>query len=66
MLYDLEPDRSVTGGSWYSDQDFESEFVQVLHQQVVVSQMWIMIFFRNEINLKEVMKKEALIRIFFH
>lgn len=33
MLYDLEPDRSVTGGSWYSDQDFESEFVQVLHQQ---------------------------------
>jgi len=33
MLFDLEPDRSVTGGSWYSDQDFESEFVQVLHQQ---------------------------------
>jgi len=33
MLFDVEPDRSVTGGSWYSDQDFESEFVQILHQQ---------------------------------
>ena len=33
MLYNLEPDRSVTGGAWYSDQDFESEFVDVLNQQ---------------------------------
>ncbi|XP_065225308.1 DNA-directed RNA polymerase III subunit RPC6 [Planococcus citri] len=33
MLYDLEPDRSLTGGAWYSDQDFESEFVDVLNQQ---------------------------------
>ncbi|XP_064485508.1 DNA-directed RNA polymerase III subunit RPC6-like [Ornithodoros turicata] len=33
MLYNLEPDRSITGGAWYSDQDFESEFVQVLNQQ---------------------------------
>ena len=33
MLYDLTPDESVTGGAWYSDQDFESEFVQVLNQQ---------------------------------
>lgn len=33
MLYNLEPDRSVTGGAWYSDQDFESEFVEVLNQQ---------------------------------
>ncbi|XP_050514754.1 probable DNA-directed RNA polymerase III subunit RPC6 [Diabrotica virgifera virgifera] len=33
MLYDLEPDRSVTGGAWYQDQDFESEFVDVLSQQ---------------------------------
>ncbi len=33
-LYDLEPDRSVTGGAWYSDhQDFESEFVEILNQQ---------------------------------
>jgi len=33
MLYDLEPDRALTGGAWYSDQDFESEFVTVLNQQ---------------------------------
>lgn len=33
MLYGLEPDQSVTGGAWYSDQDFESEFVEVLNQQ---------------------------------
>lgn len=33
MLYNVQPDRSVTGGAWYSDQDFESEFVEVLNQQ---------------------------------
>ena len=31
-LYDLEPDRSVTGGAWYTDGDFESEFVEILNQ----------------------------------
>ena len=33
MLFNLEPDRSVTGGAWYCDQDFEAEFVDVLNQQ---------------------------------
>ncbi|XP_077427985.1 DNA-directed RNA polymerase III subunit RPC6 [Vanacampus margaritifer] len=33
MLFNVQPDRSVTGGAWYSDQDFESEFVEVLNQQ---------------------------------
>ena len=33
MLFNVEPDISVTGGAWYSDQDFESEFVEVLNQQ---------------------------------
>ncbi|RWS04479.1 DNA-directed RNA polymerase III subunit RPC6-like protein [Dinothrombium tinctorium] len=33
MLYDIEPDVSITGGSWYSNQDFESEFVEILNQQ---------------------------------
>lgn len=33
MLYNLDPDRSVTGGAWYQDQDFETEFVDVLNQQ---------------------------------
>eukprot|EP00128_Syssomonas_multiformis_P009618 Colp12_sorted_trinity150504_noHs@8704 len=30
MLYNLEPDRSLTGGAWYSEQEFEAEFVNVL------------------------------------
>ncbi|KAL0269878.1 UNVERIFIED_CONTAM: hypothetical protein PYX00_007465 [Menopon gallinae] len=33
MLYNLEPDKSLTGGAWYSDQDFEAEFVAILSQQ---------------------------------
>ncbi|XP_063977555.1 DNA-directed RNA polymerase III subunit RPC6 [Diachasmimorpha longicaudata] len=33
MLYNEVPDRSVTGGAWYQDQDFEAEFVDVLNQQ---------------------------------
>lgn len=33
MLYDVEPDVSVTGGTWYSNNIFESEFVDVLNQQ---------------------------------
>ncbi|KAF6026814.1 POLR3F [Bugula neritina] len=33
MLYDLQPDKSVTGGPWYSDQGFESEYVDVLTNQ---------------------------------
>ena len=31
MLYNLQPDRSITGGAWYQDQDFEVEFVDVLN-----------------------------------
>ncbi|CAG0883286.1 unnamed protein product, partial [Darwinula stevensoni] len=33
MLQDTVPDRSLTGGAWYSEQDFEAEFVAVLMQQ---------------------------------
>lgn len=33
MLYDLEPDKSVTGGAWYSETEFDSSFVTVLHEQ---------------------------------
>lgn len=32
MLYNMEPDRTVTGGAWYQDQDFETEFVDLLNQ----------------------------------
>ena len=34
MLYDMEPDRSITGGVWYSSQDFESELIEILNQQI--------------------------------
>ena len=33
MLYNLEPDHSVTGGAWYTDFDLDSEFVEILNQQ---------------------------------
>lgn len=34
MLYGLEPDKSVTGGAWYSGNlEFEVEYVQVLQEQ---------------------------------
>lgn len=33
MLYNLKPDESITGGAWYQDQDFETEFVDILNQQ---------------------------------
>lgn len=33
MLYELEPDRSLTGGAWYHQQDHETEFIEVLRQQ---------------------------------
>ena len=33
MLYDIQPNESVTGGAWYSDQEFETEFVDVLNTQ---------------------------------
>jgi DNA-directed RNA polymerase III subunit RPC6 len=32
MLYDLVPSRDVTGGPWYSDQEFDFEFVEALRQ----------------------------------
>ncbi|CAF3849780.1 unnamed protein product, partial [Rotaria sp. Silwood1] len=33
MLYELTPDSSITGGTWYSDQEFEAEFVRILNEQ---------------------------------
>lgn len=33
MLFDVEPARSITGGAWYQDSDFETEFVDVLNSQ---------------------------------
>lgn len=33
MLYELTPDPTITGGTWYSDHEFEAEFVRVLNEQ---------------------------------
>ena len=33
MLYDTEPDVSISGGVWYQDHEFESEFVEILNKQ---------------------------------
>uniref|UniRef100_A0A914ULI8 DNA-directed RNA polymerase III subunit RPC6 n=1 Tax=Plectus sambesii TaxID=2011161 RepID=A0A914ULI8_9BILA len=33
MLYELEPDASLTGGAFYSEQEFDSQFVDLLNQQ---------------------------------
>jgi len=33
MLYELEPDIAVTGGAFYSDQDVDMQFVDLLNQQ---------------------------------
>ncbi|KAJ3218117.1 34-kDa subunit of RNA polymerase III (C) [Clydaea vesicula] len=33
MLYDLEPSVEVTGGPWYTDQDFDAAFVEALSKQ---------------------------------
>lgn len=31
MLYDTTPDRSITGGPWWSNGEFDIEFVELLH-----------------------------------
>ena len=31
MLYSTEPHRSITGGTWYSDTDFDAEFVNLIY-----------------------------------
>jgi DNA-directed RNA polymerase III subunit RPC6 len=32
MRYDLEPSREITGGAWYTDAEFDSEFIQQLNE----------------------------------
>lgn len=33
MLFELEPAREITGGAWYTEQEFDAEFVAILKQQ---------------------------------
>jgi len=30
MLYELEPSKELTGGAWYTEQEFDAEFIEVL------------------------------------
>ncbi|GLI65586.1 hypothetical protein VaNZ11_009160 [Volvox africanus] len=32
MLYELEPSRELTGGAWYTENQFDSEFINVLRE----------------------------------
>eukprot|EP00245_Coleochaete_scutata_P005802 TRINITY_DN19670_c0_g1_i1.p1 TRINITY_DN19670_c0_g1~~TRINITY_DN19670_c0_g1_i1.p1 ORF type:complete len:316 (-),score=71.55 TRINITY_DN19670_c0_g1_i1:238-1098(-) len=33
MLYELEPSKEITGGAWYTEHEFDAEFIAVLRQQ---------------------------------
>jgi DNA-directed RNA polymerase III subunit RPC6 len=33
MLFELTPSREVTGGAWYTEQDYDAEFVDVVKHQ---------------------------------
>lgn len=52
LLYDLEPSHNITGGTFYSGDEFESEFVDVLADQCykylvqavcIITFLWIII-----------------------
>jgi DNA-directed RNA polymerase III subunit RPC6 len=34
MLYELEPSREITGGAWYTEHEYDAEFINVLRDQV--------------------------------
>ena len=36
MLYEVEPDSSITGGAWYNDHKFDHEFADVLNHYCLV------------------------------
>ena len=33
MLYELEPSREITGGAWYTEHEYDAEFINVLREQ---------------------------------
>lgn len=35
MCFDLTPAKEITGGPWYSDQEFDREFVELLSDMIV-------------------------------
>jgi DNA-directed RNA polymerase III subunit RPC6 len=49
MLFDLEPSRDLTGGPWYSEQDFDSAFVDEL-----LSHIYKYIVAKNFVTLQQI------------
>ena len=35
MLYDAIPTKDITGGPWYTDQEFDHEFIDGLHNFIL-------------------------------
>ena len=35
MLYDILPSKDITGGPWYTDQEFDHEFIEELCKFIV-------------------------------
>ena len=33
MLFELEPSREITGGAWYTEHEYDAEFINVLREQ---------------------------------
>jgi len=57
ILYGLEADESLTGGTFYSDQQLDSEFVQTL---IHVCTNWLLVIFDIFVNLIEnILKQRA-------
>ena len=49
MLYELEPSREITGGAWYTEQEYDAEFISVLREQCVN-----FIYSKDRVTLEEV------------
>ena len=35
MLFDLEPAKEISGGPWYTDQEFDHEFLELLSREII-------------------------------
>lgn len=35
MLFDLEPAKEVSGGPWYTDQEFDHEYLELLSRELI-------------------------------
>lgn len=49
MLFELEPSREITGGAWYTEHEYDAEFINVLREQCVK-----FIYSRDRVTLEEV------------